>query len=65
MICKLFIEEGAYLDIETDEPRNLLCANEVWTPSGESEDWIGGFQTLEDAMKHYNIKLKPEEEELL
>ena len=62
MICKLFYEEGAYLDIDTDEPRNLLCAEVVWTPEGESDQWIGGFQTLEDAMKHNNIMFKPEEE---
>jgi hypothetical protein len=63
MICKLFIEEGAYLDIETDEPRNLLCAEVVYTPEGESDKWIGGFQTIEDAMEYFNIKLKPIEED--
>jgi hypothetical protein len=63
MICKLFIEEGEYVDIETKEPRNLLCAQVVWTPSGESEEWIGGFETIEDAMKHYKIELKPKDEE--
>jgi hypothetical protein len=63
MICKLFLEEGDYLDITTDEPRNLVCGEVVWTPSGEGEDWIGGFQTIEDAMEYFNIKLKPIEED--
>jgi len=62
MICKLFIEEGDYLDIETGEPRNLLCAEVVYTPEGESVQWTG-FQTLEDAIKHFNIELKPIPEE--
>lgn len=62
MICKLFLEEGDYLDIETGEPRNLLCAEVVYTPEGESDQWIG-FQTLEDAMEHFNIELKPIPEE--
>ena len=63
MICKLFIEEGDYLDIETGEERNLLCAIEVHTPEGESDEWISGFNTIEDAMKHFNIELKPIPEE--
>jgi hypothetical protein len=63
MICKLFLEEGNYLDITTDEPRNMVCGEVVYTPSGESEDWIGGFDTIEDAMVHFNIKLKPKEED--
>lgn len=63
MICKLFLEEGEYIDINTDESRNLVCGEIVYTPSGESEGWVGGFNTIEDAMKHFNIKLKPEPEE--
>jgi hypothetical protein len=63
MICKLFIEEGDYLDIETGEERNLFCAIEVHTPEGESDEWISGFNTIEDAMEHFNIELKPISEE--
>ena len=65
MICKLFLEEGDYLDIETGEPRNLLCAEVVYTPDGESDQWIGGFSTIEDAMEHFNIELKPIPEEYI
>ena len=63
MICKLFIEEGNYLDIETGESRNLMCAEVVYTPEGESYQWIDGFNTIEDAMEHFNIELKPIPEE--
>jgi hypothetical protein len=63
MICKLFLEEGDYLDITTKEPRNMVCAEVVYAPSGEGDDWIGGFQTIEDAMNHFNIELKPIPEE--
>jgi hypothetical protein len=59
MICKLFIEEGDYLDIETGEERNLFCAIEVHTPEGESNEWISGFNTIEDAMTHFNVEHKP------
>lgn len=63
MICKVWNEEGDYLDITTDEPRNMLCAEQVWTPEGESHTWIGGFNTIEDAMEYFQIKLKPKPEE--
>lgn len=63
MICKVWNEEGKYLDKDTDEDRNMLCAEVVYTPSGESEGWVGGFKTIEDAMEYFNIKLKPEPEE--
>jgi len=42
----------------------MVCGEVVYTPSGESEGWIGGFNTIEDAMEHFNIKLKPEEEDV-
>jgi hypothetical protein len=44
----------------------LFCAIEVHTPEGESDEWISGFNTIEDAMEHFNIELKPiiEEEEI-
>jgi hypothetical protein len=63
MICKLFLEEGDYLDITTQEPRNMVCGEVVYTPSGLEEDWIDGFDTIEDAMEYFNIELKPEEDE--
>ena len=63
MICRLFIEEGDYLDIETGEERNLFCVIEVHTPEGEADEWIGGFNTIEDAMEYFNVELKPEPEE--
>jgi hypothetical protein len=63
MVCKLFIEEGDYLDITTGEERNLFCAIEVHTPEGEADEWIGGFSTIEDAMEYFNIEHKPIVEE--
>lgn len=63
MICRLFIEEGDYLDIETGEERNLFCAKEIHTPEGESVNWISGFNTIEDAMEYFNVELKPIPEE--
>ena len=70
MICRLFIEEGDYLDIETGEERNLFCAQQIHTPDGESIHWQNTFNTIEEAMEFYNIELKPipeedEEEEIL
>lgn len=67
MICKLFIEDGDYLDKTTGEPRNLFCATEIHTPEGESDSWVGGFRTLDEVMEHFNIEPKPipeEDEEL-
>ena len=70
MICRLFIEEGDYLDIKTGEERNLFCAIEIHAPEGESIHWQNTFNTIEEAMEFYNIELKPipeedEEEEIL
>jgi hypothetical protein len=62
MICKLFIEEGNYLDIETGESRNLMCAEVVYTPSGQSEEWLE-FESIKKAIEYYKIKIKPIPEE--
>ena len=64
MICKLFLEDGDYIDINTGEPRNLVCGEVVYTPSGESEEWLG-FSTIEKAMEYYKIKNKPIPEEYI
>lgn len=61
MVYKLFIEEGDFLDKTTKEPRNLLWANVAWTPEGENVGWTE-FDTLEDAMDHFNLELKPVEQ---
>jgi hypothetical protein len=58
MKCKLFYEEGDYLDIDTQEERNMLCAERVDTPIGEEHTWIE-FDTIEEAMDFYNIEEKP------
>ena len=66
MVCKLFIEEGDYLDIETGEERNMMCVNEAHTPEGLNVGW-DEFNTIEEAMEHFNIEHKPtpeDEEEL-
>lgn len=55
MKCKLFLEEGDYLDKTTLEPRNLLCAERVDTPIGEEHTWLE-FDTIEDAINYYNLE---------
>jgi len=60
MIYKCLEEEGNYLDITTDEPRNLLQANIAYTPEGVNVGWTE-YDTLEDAMEGFNLKIKPEE----
>jgi hypothetical protein len=62
MFCKLFIEEGDYLDITTGEERNMMCAGEVHTPEGLNVGW-DEFDSIEEAMLSYNLELKPEPEE--
>ncbi len=59
MIYKLFIEDGEYQDIDTKEPRNMLEGEIAYTPDGINVGW-DEFNSIEDAMSHYNIELKPE-----
>jgi hypothetical protein len=59
MIYKLFIEDGEYQDIDTKEPRNMMEAEIAYTPEGINVGW-DEFNSIEDAMSHYNIELKPE-----
>lgn len=56
MKCKLFLEEGDYLDKTTLEPRNLLCAERVDTPIGEENTWLE-FDTIEEAINYYNLEV--------
>jgi len=58
MYYKLFLEEGDFLDKTTEEPRNLLWGPEIWTPEGLNVGWTK-FDSLEEAMEHFNLKLKP------
>jgi hypothetical protein len=62
MIYKLFIEDGDYRDIDTLEPRNMMEVNIAYTPDGINVGW-DEFNSIEDAMQHYNIELKPIEDE--
>jgi hypothetical protein len=62
MIYKLFIEDGDYRDIDTLEPRNMMEVNIAYTPDGINVGW-DKFNSIEDAMQHYNIELKPIEDE--
>jgi hypothetical protein len=59
MIYKLFIEDGEYQDIDTKEPRNIMEAEIAYSPDGINVGW-DEFNSIEDAMSHYNIELKPE-----
>ena len=59
MVYKLFIEDGEYQDIDTKEPRNMMEAEIAYTPDGINIGW-DEFNSIEDAMSHYNIELKPE-----
>jgi hypothetical protein len=58
MVYKVFNEEGDYLDITTDEPRNMLSANWADTPEGWNVGWTE-FSSDEEAMTYFNLKLKP------
>ena len=58
MVYKLFIEDGDFLDKTTKEPRNLLWGESAWTPEGLNVGWTE-FETLQEAMDHFNIELKP------
>jgi hypothetical protein len=61
MVFKLLKEEGKYRDIPTGEPRNMLQANIAWTPEGVNVGW-DDFETVEEAMRYYNIELIPDEQ---
>lgn len=58
MIYKLFIEDGEYRDRLTKEGRNIMEAEIAYTPEGINVGW-DEFNSLEDAMYHYDIELKP------
>jgi len=62
MIYKLFIEDGDYRDIDTLESRNMMEVEIAYTPDGINVGW-DEFNSIEDAMQHYNIELKPIEDE--
>lgn len=62
MIYKLFLEEGLYQDKDTKEPRNMMETHIAYTPEGINVGW-DEFDSIEEAMTHYNIELKPVETE--
>jgi hypothetical protein len=62
MMYKLFIEDGLYQDIDTKEPRNLMEVEIAYTPEGINVGW-DEFDSVEEAMTHYNIELKPIEDD--
>jgi hypothetical protein len=62
MVYKLFREEGNYRNKLNGEPRNLVQATIAYTPDGINVDW-DEFDSIEEAMAHYNIELIPEENE--
>jgi hypothetical protein len=62
MIYKLFIEDGEYVDKITGEPRNLMEVEIAYTPEGINVGW-DEFDSIEEAMTHYNIELKPIEDD--
>lgn len=64
MVYKLFNEEGKYRDKITLEDRNLLEANIAYTPEGENVGW-DEFNSIEEAMEHYNIELKPKKVKII
>lgn len=62
MIYKLFNEQGAYQDKDTLEPKNMMEVEIAYTPEGINVGW-DEFDSIEQAMDHYNIELIPLEEE--
>jgi hypothetical protein len=58
MIYKLFLEDGDYRDITTREGRNIMEVEVAYTPEGINVGW-DEFNSLEEAMVHYNVELKP------
>ncbi len=60
MVYKLIKEDGDYVDITTNEPRNMLKANWADTPEGWNVGW-SEFDSDDKAMKHFNIKLNENE----
>jgi hypothetical protein len=58
MIYKLFLEDGDYRDITTREGRNIMEVEVAYTPEGINVGW-DEFNSLEEAMAHYNVELKP------
>jgi len=61
MVYKLFIEEGKYRNKLNGESRNLIEAEIAYTPDGINVDW-DEFNSIEEAMEHYNIELIPVEQ---
>lgn len=60
MIYKLFYEDGDYQDSDTKEPRNMMEVEIAYTPDGINIGW-DEFDSIEEAMLHYNIELKPQD----
>ena len=58
MIYKLFLEDGDYRDKTTLEGRNIMEVEVAYTPEGINVGW-DEFNSLEEAMTHYNIELNP------
>ena len=59
MYYKLFNEDGDFLDKTTNEPKNLLWGEVIYSPEGKNPpDWKW-FDSLELAMQHFNLKEKP------
>jgi hypothetical protein len=57
MVYKLFIEDGEYVDVNTDEPRNLLETTIAISPEGVNVGWAE-FDNIEQAMEYFNIRKK-------
>lgn len=60
MIYKLFYEDGDYQDVDIKEPRNMMQVEIAYTPDGINIGW-DEFDSIEEAMLHYNIELKPQD----
>jgi len=61
MVYKLFKEEGKYRNKLNGESRHLIEATIAYTPDGINVDW-DEFDSIEEAMAHYNIELIPVEQ---
>jgi hypothetical protein len=62
MVCKLFLEEGKYLDIETQELKNLMCVEIAYTPEGINVGWTE-FESIDECMEEWGLERVPEPEE--
>lgn len=57
MLYKLYLEDGDYVSLEDGQPRNLLDCLVCYSDEGINVGWTE-FETLEEAMEHFKIKLK-------